>query len=268
MSARTLLATAALAAGFGTFTSISFASIPWAQPNGSSPGNVFTYANGGSDAGLFGDPVVSDGGFTFFPSNFFAESSNGVAATKRDRMFVTINLPQNAPAGSRLLGIQVSELGDYSILGTGSVKVSGLLTATILGTTAANPGSIVGITYTDTMDADGNVFFGSDPNPVNDYGVTPAMPVSVTNGSVDGEWTATMMVSVPANFQATSLQIVMNNVLQATSGTNSTSFIEKKVLGSGTDPGVKIRIFQPDVPEPTTLTALGGVALLVLRRKR
>jgi hypothetical protein len=261
MSARNLgIVAAAVAVSLGGLASSSYAAIPWSTPSGNSPGNTFSYANGGSDAGLFGDPVVSDGGFTFFPSNFYAESSNGVAATKRDRLFVTVNLPANATSSSKLIGVQIGELGDYSILGTGSVKVSGLLTLTILGTWRNDPTNVVGLTFTDTMDADGNVAF-PDGTIVNDFGTTPGMPVSVTNGSVDGEWRAMMAVPVPANFQAKSLQVVLNNVLQATSGANSTSFIEKKVIG---DPGVRIRIL---VPEPTTMTAMAGTGLLMLRRR-
>ncbi len=260
MSARNLgIVAAAVAVSLGGLASSSYAAIPWSAPNGSSPGNVFTFANGGSDNGLFGDPVVSDGGFTFFPSNFYAESSNGVAQTKRDRLFVTLNLPAGATNSSKLIGVQVGEIGDYSILGTGSVKVSGLLTLTILGTWRNDPANVVGLTFTDTMDADGVVNFADGP--VNDFGTTPGMPISVANGSVDGEWRAMMAVPVPEGFEAKSLQLVLNNVLQATSGPNSTSFIEKKVIG---DPGVRIRIL---VPEPATMTAMAGVGLLMLRRR-
>jgi hypothetical protein len=263
MSARISAIATAAAVGLGLVSS-SFAAIPWSTPSGTSPGNVFKYTGGGSDAGLFGDPVVSDGGFTFFPSNFFAESSNGVAQTKRDRMFVTLSVPDGAVAPNGIIGVQVGEIGDYAITGPGSIRVSGLLTATVLGTWITNPGtvaSIVGTTYSDTMDADGLVTF-DDGSSSFDFGVTPSMPTS----SGDGEWNAKMLVKIPAGFQAKSIQLVMNNVLQATSSAGGTAFVEKKVLGSNEDgPGVRIRIL---VPEPTTLTAVAGAGLVLLRRKR
>jgi hypothetical protein len=264
MSARISAIATAAAVGLG-LVSQSFGAVAWSTPSGTSPGNVFKYTGGGSDVGLFGDPVVSDGGFTFFPSNFFAESSNGVAATKRDRMFVTLAVPDNAVAPNGIIGVQVGEIGDWAITGPGSVRVSGLLTATVLGTWISDPNtvaSIVGTTYSDTMDADGLVTF-DDGSTTFDFGVSPGQPITSPG---DGEWNAKMVVKIPAGFQAKSIQLVMNNVLQATSSQGGTAFIEKKVLGSNEDgPGVRIRIL---VPEPTTMTAIAGASLVMLRRKR
>lgn len=267
-AARKLASTTAIAAAslIALAASPSYAAVLWTQPSGTSPGATFAYSGGGSDFGLFGNPVVTDTGFSFFPSQFSALSQNGFADTRTDRLFVTISLPQDATSHMKLVGISVSELGDYSILGSGSVKVTGLLTATILGTWRNDPANVVGLTFTDTMDPDGPTLFPDNPNPVNDYGTSPLMPVSVTNGSVDGQWSATMLIPVPDNFEARSLQIVMNNVLQATTATGGTAFIEKKVLGVGSEPGLGIHILV--TPEPATLSTLALAVPLMLRRRR
>jgi hypothetical protein len=219
----------------GVVSSLVQAAVPWTVPNGSSPGNLFDYSGGGSDEGLFGNPVVTDAGFLFFPTNFFAESSNGAADTTRDRLFVTIDLPVNSPANTVIDKIIIEELGDYSILGTGSVKATGLLTATVLDNLAITPP--VGSVYHNSLITD------------------PVFPVSTTT-SIDGDWTGTMTVDLPPG--VTSVQIVLNNVLQATSGAGSTSFIEKK------NAGVEITLV---IPEPATLSLIGFGTLLLGRRR-
>src|SRR5947207_1808607 len=102
------------------------APIPWTTPSGSTPD--FDYSGGQSDNGLFGDPVINGSQFLFFPHNFIATSSNGVAVTTSDRLEFTIVMHAN----KKVNGISVSELGDYSILGTGTVSAAGELLLTNL----------------------------------------------------------------------------------------------------------------------------------------
>ncbi|MDW8263643.1 MAG: hypothetical protein RMJ35_14030, partial [Phycisphaerales bacterium] len=70
--------------------------VPWSNPSGTVPG-LFSWSNGQSDNGLFGSPIVSGTSFTFFPTNFRAVSSNGVAQTTSDRLSFQIDVAPGAP---------------------------------------------------------------------------------------------------------------------------------------------------------------------------
>ena len=223
----------------GAASATSFAAVPWTVPAGVAPGNTFSYSNGGSDFGLFGNPIVLTDGFRFFPSNFAAESSNGVAETTYDRLFVTIDLPTGTST-NYLTGMSVSDVGTYSILGTGSVMASGLETVTVLSNDGTMGAPAIGTTLFDALTT------------------TPAFPVSTTT-SATGPWTGEASIMIPDGVK--SLQLVFKNTLQATSGPNGTSFIQKENVG--------IEIDFDIVPEPTTLAAvMGGASLLLVRRRK
>jgi hypothetical protein len=208
------------AAVIGALASSAFAVIPWTTPAGSSPNNVFSYSGGQSTNGLFGDPIVTDSGFFFFPSGFLVTSSNGVAASASDKVRVQLTVP----AGSNL-ALSLQEVGDYAILGGGASSVTGTVTATVLASTSTPIGTILADTFTN---------------------------LHSTAGNLSGIWQGSASIAVPAD--VTKIQIVFDNILNATSSPNGTSTIDKKV---------SLII----VPEPATLGALLGGALFLLRRK-
>ncbi len=174
------------------FTAPAEAVIYWANASGSA--GSFDWSNGGSDNGLFGDPVVSGNTFIFTPSNFRAESVNGVAAIVSDRMEVTIT----AKPGSVITGIRITEYGDYGILSQGMVSVSGTMFLTNLNEFEVR---------------------------YSDFGSNPASPISSGIGSWDAE------VAVDS-FEWPRLKLVLDNNLMAISSPGSVTFIEKKVMGS------------------------------------
>ena len=200
--------------------------VPWSNPNGTVPG-VFSWSNGGSDNGLFGDPTIVGSSFVFSPNNFVATASNGSASTVSDRLFFTLDI---AP-GFQFGGITISEFGDYSILGGGAVAATGALFVTDL-----NSGS----TQSSLLSTN------------------PVFPVS-TNTFANGLWSGVASVTMPNG--VTRVTVVLNNVLQATSQAGGTSLIEKKGAGAG----IQIDIF---VPEPATAGLFGGVAAMLLTRRR
>lgn len=224
--------------------STTFAAVPWTTPSGSTP--LMSYSGGQSDGGLFGDPVVSGSTFLFFPSNFKATSSNGVAQTTSDRMSVVVN----APAGKTIQKVTITELGDWAITGGGSVKASGALYITKLN----SPG--FGTVSKDQLHT--NYYDSSN---------VLVLPNPSTLGTSSGDWDGKFEITLPAG--TTSVQVVLNNILQATSTANGTSFIEKKVLGGpdNGDPQFKIDVV---VPEPTSagMMVLGGAAVLLRRRRK
>lgn len=219
----TKLAALLIAAVFSIASTQSASAVLWTNSAGSTP--LFSWSNGGSDNGLFGDPVVVGTQFIFSPVNFRAISSNGVAQTTADRLFVTIDI---AP-GNSLVAVNFSELGDYSILGTGTVQAAGFLFVTDL--------------------TSGNV--SSDVMTTN-----PVFPLSTTT-SAFGLWSGVMSVPLPNG--ATRVTIIINNILQAISGANSTAYIEKKNAGL---------VLDIIVPEPASLSMLAFGGLLLGRRRR
>lgn len=216
----------ALAVAFTSATSFAGA---WLQPNGSTANYV--YSNGGDDNGLFGQPTINPEGLSFNPAGFVAQStggSTGPQSQKNDRLYVTLSSPQGQ--GKTLSQITPGEFGDYSIFNGGGVKAWAYMVVRVLD--ADWVGNRV---FTATMVAN------------------PTMPVT-TAGNADGEWTGLAQVNLPAAAQ--SVQVVLNNVLQAYSSPNGTALIEKK------DVGITIII-----PEPTSMLAVAGLSMLAFRRR-
>lgn len=191
---------AVIAATFAAvaITAAHAAPVPWSTPSGSTAN--FSYSGGQSDKGLFGDPTVSDDGFTFLPANFAAQSVDGVSQITSDRLQVTIT----AAPGEDIDQITLTELGDYSILGNASVFASGALFATGSGLPLAGVSSKL-VT-------------------------TPGMPVT---GTGDGVFSGVASLTFPDG--TTQVTLVFNNVLMATSTPGSAAFIQKKTVGLDID---------------------------------
>lgn len=219
----TLAGLAAFAASAGS----ALAFVPWDQPNGA--GSNFTWANGGSREGRFGNPVLVNGNtFVFFPSNFRAQSVNGAANVVGDRLEFDLF----ANAGFLISGIRISEFGDYGIVGDGGqVSASGGLFVTNLNTGATVDDEIV---------------------------TTPGSPIQ---GEGFGNWNGTAGVDLTGqNPGWTRIHVVVDNDLVAISGAGGVAFIEKKVFGSG----VSITI----VPTPGSMALLAAGSVLAFRRRR
>ncbi|MEM8875947.1 MAG: PEP-CTERM sorting domain-containing protein [Planctomycetota bacterium] len=200
----------------------AFASpVPWSQPDGSTAN--FDYSGGQSDNGLFGDPIVTDEGLIFTPVGFIASATDGGAQVTSDRLQVTIT----APDGQDIDQISVTELGDYAILGSGSVFASGALFAVGEGLPLAG--------IADALDVD------------------PAMPILVESS---GLYEGTATLEFPEGI--TEVTLVFNNILQAEAGPNSSALIQKKTAGFDID---------IVIPEPASVGLLGVAGLGLLRRR-
>lgn len=244
MFATTQLATFGGIGALALASSCAYAApVSWTNPNGSN--SVVSWSNGQSDKGLFGDPTVNGSTFLFFPSNFEAEASNGSAKTTSDRLSFKLT----AAEGKEIQKVTIKELGDWSILGGGTVKSFGTLYITRLN----SPG--FGSVWTDTLD----VIYEDveNSNTIN----SPSKP----NSEGSGTWDGTFTIDLPAG--VTSVQVVLNNILQASSTAGGTAFIQKKELGGpgNGDPQFEIDVV---VPEPTTLGLLFVGAAALLRRQR
>ena len=111
-----VLAAGAALAALASVANAGF--VPWSQPSGTVPG-LFSYSNGGSDSGLFGNPIIAGSSFTFFPSGFKAQTNAGVAQTTSDRLSFQIDV---SPAALDIFGVTVNELGDFGINNGGHVN--------------------------------------------------------------------------------------------------------------------------------------------------
>lgn len=203
--------------------------IYWTNKDGSA--SFFDWHNGGSDKGLFGSPtMVGESTFMFFPSNFRAESINGIPAIKSDRLEFTLTAHQDYT----ITGIRITEYGDYGILDTGKVSVSGTMFVTNLDVSPLQ------------------VHWGN-------FLSTPTSPM--TTGL--GEWSAQAVVT---DVNCANLKIVLNNNLMAISSPGSTSFIEKKIVGGSV--AIEFLVEGQQVPEPATIAIFGLGGLAVFRKKK
>ncbi|MDD5010516.1 MAG: hypothetical protein PHQ00_00160 [Phycisphaerae bacterium] len=167
------------------------ATIYWSNSSGTADG--FSWTNGGSDKGLFDDPIsIAGNTFVFSPTDFFAESINGKSAITSDRLQIRIS----ADPGKAIKGIRITEYGDYDIDSAGKVIAGGYVILTNL-------------TQYETISST----FLMDPD----------MPIASTV-KCSGNWDGGILLE---GFEWTNLQIVLNNNLTAKSSYGSQSYIEK-----------------------------------------
>jgi len=200
--------------------------VSWAQPNGSA--SNFSWANGGSENGLFGDPTVLGNSFLFFPSNFIAVSNNGGTTTTDD----TLEFDLIAGAGFEFTMIRIREVGMYAIQGQGEANVSGLLTISdLLG-----------------LKPDVQAPLETFPDfPVNDGSGSWEGLVNADLGLVQGSWTQ--------------IHIAVHNELVAISnGMGDSVIVSKNFL----DTGLAIDV----IPAPGAGALLGIGCVVAARRRR
>lgn len=203
------------------------AQIAWSNPNGS--GAFFDWANGQNQTGLFGSPTLVGDTFIFFPSNFVASSANGNPAAATD----TFDVDLLVHPGFKFDGISISELGDYSIQGQGSVSAGATMT------------------ISDNL----NVRNFVDPLVFN-----PAFPVtSGTNQSWNGQ-ALRDLASAEGGTPFLSIHLRVSNELIAISGPGGSAVIRKTVVG--------VPVAVTVLPEPGVLAMLGMGGLLAARRRR
>jgi len=221
------VAAAATLAGLASFANAAF--VPWTTPSGTVPG-LFSYSGGGSDNGLFGNPIVGGSTFTFFPSGFLAQAQGAVATSQNtsDRLEFNVDI---APGAIDFASITVAELGDFSIINGGNVSALAALFVTNL-----------------------DVPFGGG-SPATDSDSFAQAFTQPAGGS--GNWSLSAATVLPNGW--TRLKIVVNNVLQASNSPGGAALIQKKIAGV---------IITVNVPEPTSIgAALVGMGALVLRRR-
>ncbi|MCS7033212.1 MAG: PEP-CTERM sorting domain-containing protein, partial [Phycisphaerae bacterium] len=128
------------------------------------------------------------------------------------------------------------ELGDYSITNGGTVSAQAFLFVTNIDIPVNPPNNPI----------------------VQQASGTPTFPLTVAQpNSASGQWSHVALANLPNGWRR--LQIVLNNILQASTPQGGTAVIEKKVGG------ITITL----IPEPGMIgAALAGLGALLIRRRK
>lgn len=196
----------------------------------------FTFDN--SLLGLFGQPTVSGNTLFFTPVYFSATSVNGEGYVLTND---TLNVKISAHQGATFNSLNLTERGDYLLLGNGS-----------------------------TADISGQLRAFDTALPLVDL---TASIMSTTSLNLTGvptkNWVANASLNLATLSQAKTLNVTLENLLLTSTNTaNSLAFAQKKFVGLSLTTGGAVT----PVPEAETysmmLAGLGLVGLMVARRTR
>jgi hypothetical protein len=206
----------------------SQAVIYWTSSSGSA--SDFTWTNGGSDKGLYGEPTVSGNTFEFIPASTFQAASKGNTVLTYDRLQFDITVDP----GQTILGVKISEQGEYGIIGTGKINAFGAIT-------------IINLDQNNTITSQ----FQTEPT------------MSITSGS--GTWSGEAEVALTG---WSHIRVIITNYLTASSSAGSSAYINKNKLGAGTgdDDSINVEIL---IPEPATLAIFAlGILVFPMTKRR
>jgi len=207
------------------------------------PGANFDLTYDDSALGLYGTPSLNGNVISFQPSDYFALSVNGVAATALDLELATISLQITVHDGFRLQSIGLEEVGTYFKHGDGSfVGVSGQ-------TSAWDIAQGLGSQVTTPLTADTSFDITNPVSPVPDLTLH--------------DWSATAVTDLSGFANTKTLGFTIQNVLAAfTSPSDPSDF--RSALISKT--GVALDVGVTPIPEPEVWAMmLVGVGLVGFR---
>ena len=199
-------------------------------------GTNVTYVYDDALMGLYGQPFLSGDSLVFTPTNFKALSTDGGLVQTSS----TINVKVYANENYTLSAFSLTELGDYSLIGSDAeVAVGGQIRLFDLANIANQL---------------------TDP-------ITVTAPLTVTTTLANYQttnWEANAALAVPTNWSS-GVNLTIENILIArTTQVGSAAFVEKKFVGNSV-------VITP-VPEAETyammLAGLGLVGFMVRRRNR
>jgi hypothetical protein len=215
-----------------------------------------------SNAGLFGDPVVSGDSLDFQPQNFFANSD--FQAPPLDKTDGKLTFMVVAHTDQYIQNINFQEGGALSVAGFGTDN-----------------------TFVDVAAIGFVQVHAVDGNPINVVTIPFDMPFNFgvagngtwrlgTEGNVNGFlWTGASFINIrqelinrgiPVIGGATKLSIALDNILLAQSEPLGGAFIDKKDFGGLS---VTVNIPEGEIPEPASiLVAMIGLLGMTLVRRR
>jgi len=217
------------------------------------PGVTFidvTESSGTDPVPLYGPPSYFNTGVDFDPTSFVASATNGGADVTDGQLNFTLAGTVNGSQITAIDELDLSESGDYTIVGLAGTQVIASASIKIKVT------EIDGIDVPDITlpQANTSISFVLPPSAVlAAWGLNLNYDISaeLTNLAVDYE------------YGATEIEVVINDQLIAISQPSSVAFISKK------DFAVDVNGVVTLVPEPTNAALLAlGILGVVLRRRR
>jgi hypothetical protein len=202
-------------------------------------GTNVTYVFDDALMGLYGTPILSGDSLVFTPINFKAQSTNGQGIVQTSS---TINVQVYTNANYNFSAFNLTELGDYSLIGSDAqVAVGGQIRMFDL----TNPPPPAANQLTDP--------------------ITVTSPLTVTTSIANYQttnWQANAAIAVPTNW-GNGVNLTIENILLAsTTQLGSAAFVEKKFVGNS--------VILTPVPEAETyammLAGLGLVGFMARRR--
>jgi hypothetical protein len=256
MICRRMLITCLAGAVLLTFTAAEATSINYGNFGPTPPGVGFlnvTESSGTDPVPLYGPPIYQPTSLTFHPTSFVSSGTGGASDITEGQLNAIIAGDLTPPNGAAIQVINLSEAGDYTLVGTGTTATGASAGAILRATVLAIDGlSVAPIALTPV-----NASVGF--NLVANAGLV--QPWALGLGlNVQSQLTA---LGIPFQLGATRVDVVIDNALVTTSEPGSVAFVAKKqfALDLGTLPG---RV----VPEPGMACLLGlGLCGLAARRR-
>jgi len=205
-------------------------------------GNV-TESSGTDAVPLYDVPHVVTNALDFDPKSFVSYATSGSADVTDGQL----NFDIIAHAGKSITGLSISELGDYTLVVTGTP------------TTSASAGAIA---FVKIVEVDNVPLAASQIINIPASSATVAYYLPANAGSAQA-WNLGLSVNIaaalPSNQHATRVQVAFNNTLATTSEPSTLAFIAKKDFVLNTQTAL--------VPEPAALSLLGVAGLMLLRKR-
>jgi hypothetical protein len=225
------------------------ASINYGNFNVPSAGIMFqgvTESSGTDAVPMYGPPDPYIVGLDFDPTNFVSTSSAGSADITDGQLNFTIMGLANDNGYVGVSGINLSEAGDYSLAGAGTLA------------TTISAGAIMRATVTQIN--------GLPVAPINLIPVNASFSDSLPGAVVAAPWSLSLFLDVAAQLQglgfgandlATKVEVAINNALTSASEASTVSFIAKKEFRIDLTPDT---VGDPFIPEPSSLMLVALVA--------
>ncbi len=205
---------------------------------------------------LYGPPTPFSVGLNFKDPTFTSSASGGSLDLTDGQLNFTVMSQVGPNGGFGINGLNLSEGGDFHLLGVGTTATSVVAGAIIHASVTQIDGIPVAPIVLSPSNASVGFNLVANPGMVQPWSLGTSIvvpPMILPNGN-------------PAKFGATKIDVVINNSLASLSEAQSIAFIAKKRFQIGIVPGPG-----GDIPEPATVVLLGlaiSVMGLVSRRGR
>lgn len=208
-----------------------------------------TESSGTDAVPLYGPPAPFQIGMDFDPTSFVSSSNGGSSDITDGQLNFTI-MGVSSPSGYvGITGFNLSEAGDYTLVGTGTVATQAFAGAIVRATITEINGLPVAPISLPPVNASVAFNLVANPGIVQPWNLGLGLPINLPQGQL-----------------ATKVEVAIDNSLGTISESASIAFIAKKDF--------RVTLLPPDVvgdpfvPEPTSLVLLSIAGMIGLAAKR